>query len=179
MLIGWAHVSSELVSRWNPPLKWVLKKFKAKCNAYEFWMQLFHQLWKKIGMQKWMWNCGIERGLFNPNSFSTTREKTSSGRLALHEEWKFRATVFERWILRFTSRRLIFKTEATLSPGNWFVGTYSIGCEKKNGSFKKFLQLVRTLCLRISSIQNSVFPRGRSKPRKQRWIKLNRFHFYL
>ena len=27
-------------------------KFKAKSNASEFWMQSFHQLWKKIGMQK-------------------------------------------------------------------------------------------------------------------------------
>ena len=139
-------------------------------------------MWKKIGMRKWMWNCRIERGLFHPNSFSTTGRKTSSGRLALQEEWKFVAAEFERWILRFTSRRLLLKTEATLSPGNRrrFIGTYSFGCEKKNcPSFKKFLQLFRTLCLRISSIQNSAFPRGQSTPRKQRWIKLNRFHFYL
>ena len=73
-LIGWARVSGELVSRWNS-LKWVLKKFRAKCNGSEFCMQLCHQLWKKAGMQKRMWNCGIERGRFNPNSFSTTREK--------------------------------------------------------------------------------------------------------
>ena len=26
-------------------------------------------------MQKWMSNCGIEKGLYNPDSFSTTREK--------------------------------------------------------------------------------------------------------
>ena len=43
-----------------------------------------------------MWNSGIERGLFNPNSFSTTREKTSSGRLALHEVEIHMAAEFER-----------------------------------------------------------------------------------
>ena len=88
----------------------------------------------------------------------------------LQEEWEFMAAEFERIIIRFTLRRLIFKTEATLSLGNSriFVGTYSFGCERKNGSLKKIFQLVRTLSLRISSIQSSVFPRGRSKPRKQR-----------
>ena len=119
------------------PAEMSLEKFRVNCKASEFWMQWFYQLWKKIGIQKWMWNCGIERGLFNPNSISTTREKTSSGRLALHEEWKFMAADFERWILRFTSHPLTFKTEATLSLGNSrrFVGTYSFGC-KENESFK-------------------------------------------
>ena len=49
--------------------------FPAETRWNEFWTQSFHQLWNKIGMQKWMWNCGIEGGLFNPNSFSTTRGK--------------------------------------------------------------------------------------------------------
>ena len=66
----------------------------------QFWMQLFHQLWNKIGTRKWMRNCGIERGPFD-FSFSTTQEKASSGRLKLHEEWKFMAAEFQRKILRF------------------------------------------------------------------------------
>ena len=66
------------------------------------------------------------------------------------------AAEFERQILRFTSRRLIFKTEATLSESR----SYSFGCGNFRTEASRIL-LVQTLCLRISSIQNSVFPRGR------------------
>ena len=78
--------------------------------------------------------------------------KTSSGRLALHEEWKFVAAEFERWILRFNSRCLIFKTEATLSPGNSrrFVGTYSFSCELRRRPFPIFFFFVLFFALFFS-----------------------------
>ena len=114
------------------PLKLVFKKFRAKYNASEFWMQLFHQLWQKIGMQKWIWNCGIERGLFNRNSRKNIIFDLTAG-------VSRRVEIHGGWVWNVTSRRLIFKTEATLSPRNSkrLVGTYSFGCEKKNGSSKE------------------------------------------
>ena len=80
------------------------------------------------------------------------------------------------WVWKFTSRHLIFKTEATLSFGN---SRRFAGCEKKNGSFKTFLQLVRTLCLRISLIQKFSISTRTKQASQKRWIKLNRFYFYL
>ena len=160
-MIGWARVSSELVSRRNL-LEWVVKKFRAKCDASAFWMQIFHHLWANIGMQKGIWNYGIERGLFNPNSFTTTRGKTSSGRLALQEKWKFMAAKFERcfFFFSFYFRRLIFQKEASLSPvkSRRFVVTYSFGCERRtktSRSFFFFLQLARTLFFTNFIDQNS------------------------
>lgn len=111
ILIGWAHVSSEL-SKLGFPLE---------RNAPVFWMHLFYQLRKKIGMRKLMWNCVIEGGLFNPNLFfSATREKIIMWTASVVRGVKIHCgQESERYtILRFTSRRLIFKTEATLSPGN-------------------------------------------------------------
>ena len=61
-----------------------------------------------------LWNAKV---LLYPNScfhVHNPRKKLSE-QLALLEEWKFMVAEFERWILRFTSRRLILKTEATLA----------------------------------------------------------------
>ena len=99
------------------------------------------------------------------------KKKTLSGRLALHKEWKFMAADL---------RRLKFKTEAILLPGNSrrFVGTYSFRCGKENGGFKKFLQLVRSFVYEFYRFSISTRTEQASQT-KVNWIKLNRFQFYL
>ena len=79
-------------------------------------------------MQKWMWNCGIERGLFNPNSFSATREKHHLGGWALVEihggwVWKSDSSLY------FASSDIQNKGHLIARNSTRFVGTYSFGCE--------------------------------------------------
>ena len=92
----------------------------------------------------------IEGGLVYPNSFfSTTREKQSimwTASVARRVKISMPAETEKYEILRFTSRRLIFRTEATLSSGNRrrFVVLAVFSVERRL-DFKKFLQLVRAL----------------------------------
>ena len=78
-LITWSWLAKRASAVSWFPAKMSVEKVHSeiswKFNASEFLMQLFHQLWKKIGMQEWMWKCGIEKELFNLKLFFPNRRK--------------------------------------------------------------------------------------------------------
>ena len=133
---------------------------------------------RRVEMNVELW---IERGLFNntrKNIIWTAGVARKSGnlwRLSLKDKLKFLILLHVIW---YSKQRPPYHPE--IAEDLLVLAVLAVKRRKKasRSFYSSFGHLVYEFYL-ILSIQSSIFPHGRSSPRKQRWIKLNRFHFYL